>query len=155
MNQRLLIGCGNTMRSDDGIGWRIAAALSALELPGLRVEAVHQLTPELAPLIAAAEAVVFVDAALAAATETIQALALQRLAGGAGEGRQPFSHQLTPGDLLGLCRQLYGSQPPAWLLLMPAHELTIGNRLSPAAARAMEPAVALLRGWAQERAGDA
>jgi hydrogenase maturation protease len=147
MKQRLVIGCGNTLRSDDGIGWRLAMALSNLDLPGLRVEAVHQLTPELAPLIAEAEAVVFVDAALAPATETTQPLALQRL--GDHVGTQPFSHQLTPRQLLALSQQLYGGEPPAWLLLLPVHELTIGDQLSPAAARAMEQALALLRHWAQ------
>jgi hydrogenase maturation protease len=147
MKQRLVIGCGNTLRSDDGVGWHLAMALGSLELPGLRVEAVHQLTPELAPLIAEAGAVVFVDAALAPATEAIAPLALQRL--GDQAGSQPFSHQLTPRQLLELSQQLYGSQPPAWQLLLPVHELTIGDRLSPAATRAMEQALAVLRHWAQ------
>lgn len=147
MRQRLVIGCGNTLRSDDGSGWRLAMALGRLDLPGLRVEAVHQLTPELAPLIAEAQAVVFVDAALAPATEAIVPLALQRL--GDHAGSQPFSHQLTPRQLLELSRQLYGGQPPAWQLLIPVQELSIGDQLSPAAARAMEQALALLRHWAQ------
>jgi hydrogenase maturation protease len=147
MKQRLVIGCGNTLRSDDGVGWHLAMALGSLDLPGLRVEAVHQLTPELAPLIAEAEGVVFVDAALAPATEAIAPLALQRL--GDQAGSQPFSHQLTPRQLLELSQQLYGGQPTAWQLLLPVHELTIGDRLSPAATRVMEQALAVLRHWAQ------
>lgn len=153
MKQRLVIGCGNTLRSDDGIGWHLAMALGNLDLPGLRVEAVHQLTPELAPLIAEAESVVFVDAALAPATEAIAPLALQRL--GEHAGTQPFSHQLSSRQLLELSQQLYGGQPPAWQLLIPVHELRIGDRLSPAAARAMGQALAVLRHWAQPELGHA
>jgi hydrogenase maturation protease len=142
MRPALVIGCGNTLRSDDGVGWCIAEALDQRALPGLEVAAVHQLTPELAPRIAAAAAVVFVDAGLAAP----RPLALQPLA--PAPAGQPFSHQLTPQALLALGRQLYGRQPPAWQLLIPVQELAIGCTLSAAAAQAQQEALTLLQRWA-------
>src|SRR5690348_5980583 len=60
----LVIGYGNTLRSDDGAGPRAAAEVGAWGVPGLRAWAVHQLTPELASPIASARLVVFVDARL-------------------------------------------------------------------------------------------
>ena len=60
----LVIGYGNTLRGDDGIGPAVAEAVAALGLPGVRVIVAHQLTPELAADLADAQLVVFVDAAV-------------------------------------------------------------------------------------------
>ena len=59
----LIIGYGNPLRSDDGIGWQAARALLA-EWPAsrVRVEAAHQLLPEMADWIADAAYVIFIDA---------------------------------------------------------------------------------------------
>ena len=65
----LVIGYGNTLRSDDGVGAKVAAAVAELALPGVVALVLHQLTPELAETISEARAVVFVDAAVDAATE--------------------------------------------------------------------------------------
>ena len=67
----LVIGYGNTLRSDDGVGW-VAAALLAddprlagdLSRAGVEVRAVHQLTPELALDFSRASLVILIDAAV-------------------------------------------------------------------------------------------
>ena len=58
----LVIGYGNTLRSDDGVGPRVAMAVASREWPGFNAIAVQQLTPELAEPLAAAELAIFVDA---------------------------------------------------------------------------------------------
>ena len=58
----LVIGYGNTLRSDDGAGQIVAEKIAQWNLPGVRSLAVHQLTPELAEIIAQADAVIFIDA---------------------------------------------------------------------------------------------
>src|ERR1044072_3449496 len=60
----LVIGYGNELRGDDGVGPRVARAVQQLSLPHVRVLVQHQLTPELAEDISRARAVVFVDAAI-------------------------------------------------------------------------------------------
>src|SRR5262245_41264787 len=60
----LVIGYGNTLRGEDGIGPAVAEEVAARGLPGVRVIVAHQLTPELAADIADARLVVFVDAAV-------------------------------------------------------------------------------------------
>ena len=59
----LVIGYGNTLRTDDGVG-RLAAERLADDprLDGVRVIGRHQLTPELALDVSQAALVVFVDA---------------------------------------------------------------------------------------------
>jgi hydrogenase maturation protease len=44
----LLIGYGNTLRNDDGVGVRIAEIIAEENRPHVQVIATHQLTPELA-----------------------------------------------------------------------------------------------------------
>ena len=63
MSPLLVIGIGNPLRGDDGVGPRLAAEAEALaprprrgREPDLAVRAVQQLTPELAPEVAEARA---------------------------------------------------------------------------------------------------
>lgn len=59
----LIVGYGNTLRRDDGVGVRAAELMgSDPRFAGIEVLTVYQLTPELALDIAAASLVVFVDA---------------------------------------------------------------------------------------------
>jgi Ni,Fe-hydrogenase maturation factor len=60
-----VIGYGNTLRTDDGVGPYVATAVASWGLPGVVSVGVHQLTPELSELLASAELAVFVDARLA------------------------------------------------------------------------------------------
>jgi Ni,Fe-hydrogenase maturation factor len=62
MEHLLVVGYGNPLRSDDGIAWHAAEQVRQ-ELPdAARVICVHQLTPELAEDVAAADVVIFLDA---------------------------------------------------------------------------------------------
>ena len=142
----LLIGYGNPLRQDDGLGWRIAMAIEALDLPGLQVLAAQQLTLELAAPIALAEAVVFVDATYGIATLALKPLHHNPQA--PDPGPQTWSHQLTPQALLMLAGELYGHQPAALQLLVPAQWDGHGEGFSPCAAAALPTAMALLVAWA-------
>ena len=144
-----LIGIGNRLRSDDGIGYRIAETLRS-EDSAMQVLAVQQLTPELADPIATAAAVLFVDASVL--DPGADQLRLEPLLphGGitdAAAMRAPLSHQFSPIGLLQLSQRLYGRWPPAWQLLIPVQELELGERLSPAATAAMAEALTLVRRW--------
>lgn len=116
----------------------------------MQVLAVQQLTPELAEPIAAAAAVLFVDASVL--DPGADQLRLEPLVphGGitdAAAMRAPLSHQFSPIGLLQLSQVLYGRWPPAWQLLIPVQELELGERLSPAATAAMAEALTLVRRW--------
>ena len=148
----LLIGIGNRLRRDDGVGYRIAETLRAEGSP-LQVLAVQQLTPELAEPIAAAAAVLFVDASVCSCERLrLDPLPAADAPGGAQASRAPLSHHVSPLKLLQLSQGLYGRWPPAWQLLIPVQDLEVGERLSPVAAGAMAEALTLVRRW---RAGHA
>jgi len=59
----LIIGCGNPLRGDDGLGWVVADCLAAvLTDPAVEIVRTHQLTPEMAESFTSAKLVVIVDA---------------------------------------------------------------------------------------------
>lgn len=153
---QLVIGIGNTLRGDDGVGWRLAEQVRGWKRPALEVSAVHQLTPELAPMLAAAGEVLFIDACFADACfsdDGAPGPCLVPLAPGAlPSGTPRFSHHTTPESLLALAQRLYGRRPPAWCLRIPAHDDQLGTRLSPATAAQLGPARRALRRWLDRHA---
>ena len=139
----LVIGYGNALRSDDGVGPRVAEAVGALNLPGVRALACHQLVPELAETVARARAVVFVDAALGA-TEKVRCDKLDP-----AESTQLLAHAADPRGLLALAQRAFGRAPVAWWLTVPAPRVGFGEELSPTARRGLEEAVAIVRTLAE------
>jgi hydrogenase maturation protease len=131
----LVIGYGNTLRSDDGVGAKVAAAIEELALPGVTALVRHQLTPELAEPISEARAVVFVDAAVDAAVK-VQVRQLKP-----ADGAQLMAHAADPRSLLAFAQQLFGRCPPAWWLTIPVENLEFGEELSPLARRGYETAL--------------
>jgi hydrogenase maturation protease len=120
----LVIGYGNTLRSDDGVGPRVAEAVEALQLPGVRTLSCGLLTPELADPIARAGRVIFVDAAIDAPAE-VQLRPLSP-----AESSQIMAHAADPRTLLALARDVFGRAPEAYWLTIPVQNLGIGEQLS-------------------------
>lgn len=123
----LIIGYGNRLRGDDGVGYRLAEELQC-QLPAdqARVLALHQLTPELALEIAATdiERVLFLDARRG----QWEPLVLTPLDANTATGS--CGHQLSPELLLRMAASLYGHAPSSYLLTLPASNLELGEALS-------------------------
>ncbi len=130
MTQALLIGYGNPLRSDDGFGWYAAEALSRhySNRPEIRVIACQQLTPDLADDISAAELVVFVDASCTVAPGMLKIDQIDHF-----DDRQAasYTHHLSPAMALGICRDLWGRTPRAFLVTAGAFHFEGGEALSP------------------------
>jgi hydrogenase maturation protease len=140
----LVIGYGNTLRRDDGVGPRVAEAVAALDQPGLRTLVCPLLTPELAEPVSQARVVIFVDAAVDAPRE----VQLRTLA--PADSSQVMAHAARPVTLLALARDVFGHAPEAWLITVPVEDLGIGEEFSPLAQRGFETAVRLVRQWATQ-----
>jgi hydrogenase maturation protease len=141
----LVIGYGNTLRSDDGVGAKVAAAVAELALPGVVALVRHQLTPELAEPVSTARVVIFVDAAADASTD-VQMRQVEP-----ADGAQLMAHAADPRMLLALARQLFGRCPPAWWLTIPVENLGFGEELSPLARRGFRTALEKIRTLAGSR----
>jgi hydrogenase maturation protease len=113
--QVVVIGYGNTLRSDDGAGQQVATLVEDWQLPQVRSLAVHQLTPELAAELATAQMVIFVDAYPESSTVQVHSLTDQ-----VPETTDRLGHTSNPRSLLNLARTLYDATPTAWWVLIPA-----------------------------------
>jgi hydrogenase maturation protease len=132
----LVIGYGNDLRGDDAVGPRVAAAVAEWDAPGVRALAVHQLTPELAETLAAADLAIFVDASASPEQEEVE---IQLTA--PADRDTALGHTCAPRMLLALAESLYGSRPPAWSITVPAQSFALGAGLSPAAERGLAAAL--------------
>jgi hydrogenase maturation protease len=130
MCRALIIGYGNPLRGDDGLGWHVADRLTELlNDESAKILTVHQLTPELAESIGEAKLVIFVDAAYdgepgtwkcePAASDTILSNAL--------------AHYFTPAGLLAYTEAIYQAKPEALVLSIAAAAFDCGEQLTPRA----------------------
>jgi hydrogenase maturation protease len=132
----LVIGYGNLLRGDDGVGPRVAGLVQEWKQPGLEAIACHQLSPELAETIVHRNLVIFVDAEQ---TRTAAGVREQRLWPAEGETVSP--HTGSPQALLGLAQALFGTCPPAWLITVPGANFDFGEELSALAEQGMAAAL--------------
>lgn len=124
----LVIGYGNTLRTDDGVGRHAAERLADdPRLDGVRVIGRHQLTPELALDVSRAALVVFVDASNRPSAGNFTVEPMERT-GRHGPG---WSHHLDPPSLLDLTGELYGRVPDAFLISVGVESVLLGDRMSP------------------------
>jgi hydrogenase maturation protease len=131
----LVIGYGNTLRSDDGVGPRVVETVETLNLPGVRTLCCGLLTPELADPISRARRVIFVDASI----DAPRGVLLRSLA--PAESTQILAHAADPRTLLALARDVFGHAPEAWWLTIPGENLGIGEELSAKAKRGFAEAI--------------
>jgi len=140
----LVIGYGNTLRGDDGVGYLVAETVVEWQVPTLRSLAVHQLLPELAEVMADVDIVIFVDA-IRIGDPTSAKIAFKPLS---TEGDATIrTHRFSPQSLLSLSQQLYDANPVAYLLTIPAIDFTLGNPLSAIACLGKEAALDYLKSF--------
>ncbi|WP_416669881.1 hydrogenase maturation protease [Egbenema bharatensis] len=129
----LVIGYGNPLRSDDGIGPQIAETLESWHLPQVQTIAVHQLTPELAALLVQFDGVIFVDASLHRNSQTIPQISIEPIQFASFPDSPPSSligHLSDPRSLLTLTQALYHQVPQAWWMMVPGVNFEVGDQLS-------------------------
>jgi hydrogenase maturation protease len=144
MPSKLIIGYGNLLRSDDGIGWHVAEELVE-KLPSSEFEVVqsHQLMPELAEKISRSELVIFIDAVHGERPGEWACKEIRKNA-----PAHTFSHASSPEGLLALAQKLYGAAPTAYLFAMCGETFEHGDRLSQTVAERLPSFVAAIRNLA-------
>jgi hydrogenase maturation protease len=148
MTTSLIVGYGNTLRSDDGAGYRAAALLEPeLSCPEVSVIAAHQLTPEMAEPIARCSRVLFLDAAQVGVPGEIRCERIRR-----DPGWQPgaWTHDLGPTALLELAARYLGefrAEPETWLLTITGANFELGEDFSAPVATAWQAYLDRIREW--------
>jgi len=144
MDSVLMIGYGNRLRSDDGLGVRAAEELSRSIPAGTQIFACHQLTPELAERISHVDVVLFIDASRTGPPGEILCTQVEPR-----PANSLFAHQLTPETLLSLCSELYAECPQAFEITLRGECFDLGDQLSPEVAAMLPHLVEFARGFSQ------
>jgi hydrogenase maturation protease len=142
-NRSLILACGNTLRSDDGVGlWLAEWAENKFSAEiQVRVIARQQWTPELAEEIARSQSVLFIDCSVDSAPGTIRLAPVEPTTAPQGLA----THHLGAAELLALTRDLYSTQPAtAKLLTIGAGSTELGEQFSEAVTAALPEACRLI-----------
>jgi hydrogenase maturation protease len=139
MSRVLMIGFGNPLRGDDGVGPIVVSRLSGLH-PDVECLTTLQLQPEHADLMRGREIVLFVDASVNVDRVTVNPV-------GEDEYEQwQAGHSVTPAGLTALCRAMYPDPPPRiYLLEIPARTLEFGEHLTERARQDANEAETIVR----------
>jgi hydrogenase maturation protease len=123
----LVVGYGNPLRSDDGVGPAVALRLAGdPRLAGADIRCEHQLTPELAFDASRASLLVLVDAGVGEAPGEVS---MRRLEPSDDPGTA-WTHHVDPAGIIGLALELWGTAPPVVMISIGPASLEVGETLS-------------------------
>lgn len=144
----LIIAWGNPARGDDAAGLVIADALECQASDHVTIRCFHQLGPELAEDVAAADCVIFIDAHVHPQWPD---LVVQEV--DPATDYSPDSHSSGPEELVALAKVLYHHQPKAWLVATRAYDTTFGAGLSDKGQELVAAALKVVRGMLPAASG--
>ncbi len=138
----LVIGYGNSLCGDDGIGPYVVEQLVDAEAGkdrDVQLLAVHQLTPELAEPVSRADAVIFIDAACGAVPGKISSYKFAPSAKIPETIIMPgaLTHHLDVKLLLSYVHYLYYQRPVTYLYTVAGENFGLGDPFSPTVERAL------------------
>ncbi len=137
----LIVGYGNPLRGDDGVGPEVARRLAAeFQDPDIEVLTELQLKPELAELMSRAEIAIFIDARAGDQPGEVRIEEVRP-----GEPERTFSHQFAPPMLLMTAQVLYSRIPRTFLVSVGGQNFELSEGLSEAVQRAIPEVLATVR----------
>jgi hydrogenase maturation protease len=136
----LIIGIGNSLRSDDGVGVVACEQIDRLQWPAVSTLTTHQLFPETMLAMEGYATVIILDAEREGDLPRWQEL----------EPSDPiapsFSHQFDSQMLQQLQYTLQGKKSDIYLCGIPGEQFDHGSRLSPKALLNLQKAIAMISG---------
>jgi hydrogenase maturation protease len=125
----LIVGIGNPLRGDDGLGQALVEQLGQSSNLDCNVLAVHQLTPELAEQMAKADFVVLIDASREGKPGEVRVHQLPfptppQRSGALGP------HHMRPEELIYLTAATYGYCPPVTIISVTGTQFDLDEQLS-------------------------
>ncbi|GAB4571248.1 MAG: hydrogenase maturation protease [Anaerolineae bacterium] len=130
----LVIGYGNTLRGDDGLGVVAVERLQVMHsAPQITFVACHQLSPELSLQLSEADYCLLLDAGHG---EPAGAISIREIKPDLTR-TDTLHHHMPPEALLAYTGALFGSAPRTWLCTINAASFDFQEALSPAVERAL------------------
>ncbi len=139
-----IVGIGNPLRSDDGVGACICRLLEEKNLQDVTFITTQQLDIGIAEDFSKFDRVVLVDASV---NET--AFSFMPLVQDFNPQTQSFSHQINAGILYGLTQQLFSTNTRFFICAIGANDFEMGDQLSEKTISNALEAVSMLTEWIQ------
>ena len=136
INKTLLIGIGNSGRSDDGLGWKFVEMISGNGYDFIDYEFRYQLQIEDAALISKYDTVIFVDSSYDKFRNGFELKSCI-----AASHSFFFSHAQAPGAILCLANRLYDKFPKAFILGITGKDWELGTQLGQEAEKNLQAAL--------------
>lgn len=136
----LVVGYGNPLRQDDGVGPAVAQKILDHQWPHVDVQLRQQLHVDMIEDWAAYKKVLLIDAGRDGGEVELKKMSDAPSTAGS-------SHHADPAMLLELYKKVYGSPPEVWLLSIRGSQFDVGNQLSAAAKANADKALAMAENW--------
>lgn len=133
----LIIGFGNPLRGDDGVGWQAAERLERSLRSRVEVLTCHQLTPELSDPIAHSGLTIFIDACATTPAGQVDCQAVSATQ----QTSHSLNHSTSPAALLRSAHTIFGHAPQAFVITVGGESFGYSEKLSPAVAGALNDVV--------------
>ncbi|HLO80445.1 MAG TPA: hydrogenase maturation protease [Chitinophagaceae bacterium] len=137
-----ILGTGNTLRSDDGIGAYVCQQLEILNLEGVTIHNIHQLQTEWLDELADFNTVLIVDAAINN-NDVINIVPIDR----AVSISSNISHHINVNLLADLMTTMNNSRVHFYTCAIPGENFDFGENLSSRGRKNAERAVGLITHW--------
>jgi hydrogenase maturation protease len=137
----LIVGVGNTLMGDDGIGAYVISQIEALQLPGIHLIHAQQMTSDLLDDMLKVDHTIIVDAAVEA--DPVQFYQVEETAPAGAS----YSHYTSAIQLLKMAELVYERQLSIHICAVGAWDLTLGGALSHRGKKNADQAVSTILGW--------
>ena len=133
-----IVGIGNPLRADDGIGAYVCDLIHAKQLPGVHTITTQQLDTAMIEELTGFDEVIFADAAINTVIINIDLITENSAV------TQPLSHHINAVLFAKLAQQLYAATTKFYICAIPAGNFELGKKISTKAKSNATKAAALL-----------
>jgi hydrogenase maturation protease len=140
-NNILLVGVGNTLRGDDGIGAYICSCIDALKMPGVQTLMTQQLDTALLDELMEADHIIIADASFEG-----KAVDFFKVS-----GNEPIpvssSHHMSAPLLMQMAKTIYQKELSMMICAVAGYRFSMKEKLSARAKKNADKAVAAIVEW--------
>lgn len=133
-----IVGIGNPLCGDDGVGAYVCELINAKQLPGVHTIATQQLDTAMIEELTGFDEVIFVDAAIHTTKINIDPITENSAV------TQPLSHHINAVLFAKLAQQLYAATTQFYICAIPATNFELGKKITVKAKSNATKAAALL-----------
>jgi hydrogenase maturation protease len=140
----LILGIGNPLRGDDGIGAYVCAQLEQINIPRLSVQTTHQLHTEWIYIFRQYDVVLLIDASLSDQEVLIRPISR------APASSSNLSHHMAASQVAALTSLVVGSATRFFECAVPGDAFGLSDQLSEKGRMHADLAVASIKSWLED-----